>query len=368
MIDDAGAAPAAAEPLAPSQDGAIAHDDARLREARSPGDRAPETARAAIERAFAEIDAAAGQERGGEGRGKAEDPDPAVARPRDSQKDGKPVAGKAASETAADTLAEPPARFSADARAAWATVPDSVRGEVHRAFREMESGLGQYQRFFEPLKPFYQLAETHETTVEDSLRRYVALDSELASDDQARKLSAIEHVLDYAGLSPKEYAGLVAEVKADAAPAQPSAEVRQFKSELAEMRRLIGGVSATLRQSRESRLESEIAASVEAFAKSHPRLNEAEFARTVTRLVGTRMADDLESAYDMAQRLIPVPVTSPQPAASIAADPKPADQTRKGQLSIAGAPVSGSNPVSRKPAATARESLDRVFAEMGFSG
>jgi hypothetical protein len=368
MIDNAGAAPAATEPLALSQDDDAARNDARLRDAQSTGDRAPETARAAIERAFAEIDAASGQEREGEGGSKAGDPDLAVSQPRDLQKDDEPVAGKPASETRADTLAEPPARFSADARAAWATVPDSVRGEVHRAFREMESGLAQYQRFFEPLKPFYQLAGTHETTVEDSLRRYVALDSELASDDQARKLSAIEHVLDYAGLSPQEYAGLVAEVKADAAPAPSSPEARQFKSELAEMRRLIGGVSATLRQSRESQLESEIAASVEAFARSHPRLNEAEFANTVTRLVGTRMADDLESAYDMAQRLIPVPVTGPQPAASIAADPKPADQTRKGQLSIAGAPVSGSNPVRRKPAATARESLDRVFAEMGFSG
>jgi hypothetical protein len=233
----------------------------------------------------------------------------------------------------------------------------------------MESGLGQYQRFFEPLKPFYQLAETHETTVEDSLRRYVALDSVLASDDQARKLSAIEHVLDYACMSPQEYAGLVAEAKTDAAPAQPSAEARQFKSELAEMRRLIGGVSATLRQSRESRLESEVGAAVAEFAKDHPRLDEAEFTTTVTRLISNQMADNLESAYDMAERLIPAAVAGAPPAASIAAlPPKPADQTRKGQLSIAGAPVSGSNPAHRKPAATARESLDRAFADMGFSG
>ena len=186
---------------------------------------------------------------------------------------------------------------------------------------------------------------------------------------EPEELSAIEDVLDYAGLSPKEYAALIAEQKPDAVPAKSSAEVRELKGELAEMRRLIGGVNTTLRQSRESRLESEIAATVEAFAKSHPRLNEAGFANTVTRLIGTQMADDLESAYDMAHRLIPAPVIGPRPAASVAANPpKPADQTRKGQFSIAGAPVSGSNPANRRPAATARESLDRVFAEMGFPG
>ena len=50
-----------------------------------------------------------------------------------------------------------------------------------------------------------------------------------------------------------------------------------------------------------------------------------------------------------------------------ATQPKPdADQTRKGQLSITGAPASGSNPVTRKAPATARESLDRSFASLGL--
>ena len=108
---------------------------------------------------------------------------------------------------------------------------------------------------------------------------------------------------------------------------------------------------------------------VEDFARHHPRLDDAEFAKTVTRLISTQMADDLASAYDMAERLIPASVPGAASAASIAANPpKPADQTRKGQLSIAGAPVSGSNPAHRRPALTARESLDRAFAQTGFSG
>jgi hypothetical protein len=295
----------------PSQDGDAVSADARSPETGPVQDRARETARASIDRAFAEIDAASVQAPG-------------------QPKPDKDSASKVAEDGRASPVAtEAPGRFSADAKSAWAAVPDSVKGEVHRAFREMEGGLVQYQRFFEPLKPFYQLAEKNETTVEDALGRYVALDTQLASEDSVRKMSAIEEVLHYAGLTPQAYAALIADGKPKEAGAQSSPEVHQLKAELAEMRKALGGVSATLRQSRESQLESEIGAAVEAFASDHPRLDEAEFAKTVTRLISTQMADDLAGAYAMAERLIPAPVPGAPSAASIAANqPKPADQTR----------------------------------------
>jgi len=46
--------------------------------------------------------------------------------------------------------------------------------------------------------------------------------------------------------------------------------------------------------------------------------------------------------------------------------PAPKDQTLKGQLSISGAPASGSNPLTRKAPVTPRESLDRSFASLGL--
>ncbi|MGE3875490.1 MAG: hypothetical protein AB7F74_21260 [Parvibaculaceae bacterium] len=297
MIDDAGAAPAAAEPIAPSQDGggAAVRPGVQAGEIEAAADRSKETARASIDRAFAEIDAATGQERDDHGRFKAgasQLPSPEML---EQQK-----AGEAAADKAASALGEPPARFSADAKAAWATVPDSVRGEVHRAFREMESGLSQYQQFFEPLKPFHQLAESHDTTVQDTLGRYVSLDLQLVSDDPGKRLSAIQEVLEYAGISPQEYAALITGQKPDETQAQSTGEIRQLKGQLAEMRQLLGGVSATLRQSRESQLESQVDSMVEEFAKTQPRLNEAEFTTVVTRQIATQMADNLEGAYDMA--------------------------------------------------------------------
>src|SRR5262245_23224825 len=111
MIDNAGAAPAAAEPMTMDEN--------------TPDDAAPAAAghaqtptRSAIDRAFAEIekreDSEAGEKRGEE----REKPDAGKAQSRMPATDGPPIS-------------EPPQRFSADARAAWASVPDQVKGEVH---------------------------------------------------------------------------------------------------------------------------------------------------------------------------------------------------------------------------------------------
>ena len=98
-----------------------------------------------------------------------------------------PDAGKPAAEST--SVAEAPQRFSADAKAAWPTVPEAVKDEVHRGFRELESGLTRYRQIFEPLKPFYQMAEQHETTVADALGRYTALDLQLVPREIVRPCS-----------------------------------------------------------------------------------------------------------------------------------------------------------------------------------
>jgi hypothetical protein len=248
------------------------------------------------------------------------------------------------------SASEAPARFSADAKAAWDQAPAAIRTETLRALGELEGGLSRYQQAFEPLKPYFALARQHNTTLHEAMERYTALDQALLSDDPRSRLTAIARVLDHAGLSPADYANFVLGQHRPA----PEANERPFnelRRELADLRHELGGVTSTLAE----RQHDEIAREVEAFARDHPRLNDNDFARTVGRLIATGMADDLKAAYDMADRLKPA---SPQKF--------PADQTRKGQLSITGAPVSGSNPSTRKPPQTARESLDRSFASLGL--
>jgi len=228
MIDEAGAAPAAAETLRPSQGsgGAEAQPDAGTRQAEPVIERSKETARASIDRAFAEIDKQVTAQPEGTTETAAEKRarDEATGRFKAKESagqpttlEGQPEEAKALTEKPAATASEPPARFSADAKAAWATVPDSVKGETNRALRELSDGLSQYQQVFEPLKPFYQLARQHDTTVHETLERYVNLDFALLSQKPEERLGAIEKVLDYAGITPKEYAASIMGQKPDEA-------------------------------------------------------------------------------------------------------------------------------------------------------
>lgn len=251
---------------------------------------------------------------------------------------------------------EAPARFSADAKAAWRGVPDSVKGEVGRAFRELENGMARYQEAFEPLKSYFQMANQSNTTVHDALERYTALDGALISEEPGTRLRAIESILDHAGITPRQYAAFILGQKPDETQARHEETVRDLRQQVTSLQHHLGGITKSI----QDRYEDETLRQVEAFAEANPRLNEPEVQMTVLRLLQTQMATDLQSAYEMAERLTPAPNR-------IALNPRPnAAQTRNGNLSVTGAPGAGSNPARRKAPSTARESVDGAFASLGL--
>jgi hypothetical protein len=374
MIDEAGAAPAAAEPLTPSQmgGGAETQPNPGAREAKPAAERSKETARASIDRAFEVLDAGAEDKKAA---AKTETAPEKRARDEAGRFTAEPSTDDVDPDTlskdtkapAADKPAAPmdvPSRFSTDAKAAWATVPDSVKAETNRALKELSDGLGQYQQVLEPLKPFYQLAEKFDTTVHETLERYVGLDFALLSEKPEERFGAIEKVLDYAGFTPKDYAASIMGQKPDETPPQNDATIRELRQEIASLKNEMGGVSQSLQQRR----QDETLKQVEAFAEENPRLKDPEFQKLVFRLLQTKMADNLKGAYDMAERLNPATANGAQPtAASTAANTKPNPaQTRNGNLSITGGPGSGSNPAKRKAPSSARESVDSAFASLGL--
>jgi hypothetical protein len=340
MNDDAGAAPAASPRGGVSQ----TQPDSDAGQTSSAIERTQETARASVDRAFASLNEQEAEERAG----------------TDSTHD----AGRDEHDKPSAGL-EVPARFSADAKEAWASVPDSIKGETNRALRELSDGLGQYQEIFEPLKPFYQLARKFGTTVHDTLDRYVNLDFALLSNQPEERLQAIERVLQHAGIAPRDYAAYVMGQRSDEAQSRDDQTVRELRREITDLRNQLGGVYQSVQQ----RHEDEALKQVEAFAEQNPRLNEPEFQEIVIRLLTAGMARDLKGAHDMAARLSPEAVKDIRTAtASNAANPRPAAQTRNGNLSITGGPGSGSNPARRKAPSTARESIDSAFASLGING
>jgi DNA-binding transcriptional MerR regulator len=360
-----GAAPAAAEPSLTSQ-GAEAQSDTGTGQAESAIDRSRETARDSLDRAFAALEEQDGAQTGNttspapgslvrdeQGRFRATTETDTVSQLQYESTDGKqPVA-----------TTEAPARFSADAKAVWRDVPDSVKGEVGRAFRELEGGLNQYQQAFEPLKPYFHMAEQRGVTVADALANYVGLDRALTAQEPQQRLAAIEHLLGYAGVSPREYAAFIMGQPVDQAQIQHDQTIRELRQHIASLENQLGGVTQSIQQ----RHEDEVLQHVEAFAEANARLKEPEFQMAVSRLLETGLAADLQSAYDMATRLNPAPVETAHPVASTAANRRPgAAQTRNGNLSITGAPSSGSNPAKRKAPATARDSVDSAFASLGL--
>jgi hypothetical protein len=339
MIDDTGAASAATESNAQyraqnNAEGGVDQFDSNV-------DHTQETARSSLDRAFAALDV---------------DTSNGTEQARDEYGQIKDAAGTSQGHKPSVASMEAPARFSADAKAAWSGVPDSVKGEVGRAFRELESGMARYQEAFEPLRSYFHMASQSNTTVHDALERYTALDGALISEEPGTRLQAIESILDYAGITPRQYASFVLGQRPDETQARNDETVRDLRQQVNSLHHHLGGITKSI----QDRYEDETLRQVEAFAEANPRLNEPELQMTVLRLLQTQMASDLQGAYEMAERLTPAPNR-------VALNPKlNAAQTRNGNLTVTGAPGAGSNPARRKAPSTARESVDGAFASLGL--
>lgn len=271
--------------------------------------------------------------------------------PRDEQGRFAPQKAAETPEPAVVPKAEPapydgPSRFSADAKAVWANVPDPVKAEIKRAFGEMESGIQKYQADFEPLKPFMELAAKNNTTVAQALSNYVNFENELRRNPD----QGLARLFQTIGMNPREWAARIMGQQ----PAPQDTLVRELRNEIATLQKQVSGVTSTIASQNEAAVNREI----DAFAAANPRFD--ELADDIALLIQMGRASDLASAYREAERLNPAP-TVPEP-------PKPdhAAQTRKASMTVTGAPSAGSNPVSRKPPATARAAIDNAFASLGI--
>lgn len=282
----------------------------------------------------------AAQERDEHGRFKAKAADEAAETETEPKAETAPEAKPQTDDT--------PPGLSDAAKAAWKDTPEAVRADVQRRFREMESGLQAYQQEYGGLKEFAQLAKSHGTTLKDALANYVGIEKALASNPK----EAFEHIAKNVGVDLRQMFG----AQPEGQQAQQDAQTIQgLRQELAELRRGFQGFTQRYQQTQTQQREAETMKQVEAFAAQHPRFE--ELGGEIAEMLKTGYATSLEDAYAKAERLHP----APQP-------PEPA-QTRKpvANLSVAGAPGSGSNPTTRKPPANIENHLDEIFRQVGIS-
>jgi hypothetical protein len=252
---------------------------------------------------------------------------------------------------------EPPARLSAEAKAQWAALPPAVKADVHRTIREMQGGIEKYRteatRWQTDVAPYETLAQQYGMDIKGVLADYEGMARMMATNPvQVFDTLAKRH-----GFTLQDVAANVLGQDLDDYAKQTSQEIARLQQENMELKRQT--------QTYTQRQQQEVQSFITDFAVKNPRYGELEPQIAGILRSGLVTATEprlrLQEAYEIADRLKPAPRTAPAPQ-----NPAIADQTRKGQLSITGAPGSGSNPANRKTPASAREALDRAFDQYGL--
>lgn len=317
------------------------------------------TPRGAVERAMAKLNEQEKPKAEATGD-RARDPATGQFAPKEGQPQTppKPAVPEPKAQTAQPTLlSEPPSRFSADAKAQWATLPDAVKGEIHRTHRELESGLERYRESataYDEVREFAELARNSGTTMKAAMSNYVGIEMKLREDP----IGGLSQIAENLGFSLKDIAAQVMGQAPDQAASQQDQVIRALKQEIAGLKEQVGGVTTTIQEQNKAGILKQI----EAFASdpAHSRFDElsAEIERQI------QGGFDLSEAYRRAEMLNPLPpapvIAGPQTPAQ-----EPAPQTRKGSLTITGAPGNGSDPSASAPSSSIRESIRNARAAVG---
>lgn len=256
---------------------------------------------------------------------------------------------------------EPPKRFSEDAKAAWNDAPEPVRAEMHRATRELEQGLQKYKGdadAFAEVKEFADLAKSQGTTLKEAMRNYVGIEALLKKDP----IAGLQQIAQNLGIPLRDIAAHIVGQKPDQIAGQQDRTISELKQTVQQLQQQIGGVTKTIDQQREQSASQTVGQF--ASAPGHERFE--ELATDIKFFLDTKRASDLDEAYKLADRLNPGPAQTPAQTATPTSKPDVAAQTRKGSLSVHGAPSSGSDPATRKPPSSAQESVKRAFAQLGL--
>lgn len=271
---------------------------------------------------------------------------------------------KPAAETTAapkDDWSEPPQRFHALAKEAWAQAPKEIRAEVYRVQTELENGLRQYQERWAPLQRWAEMTQQAGTSIDQALANYVNLEQAIRRDPVAGTRMALRSL----GVDFDRMIDTIA-------GREPTQELQAAQMRVAQLENYVNQVDAALRaqqstsaQQATSQIEQEIGALVA--ANQLPRL--AELGPKMTVLIDSNLAGSIEEAYRMADQLYPAaPPAAPAPAAQtgIVPDPTTAAQTRDpAKLSISGATESGNDAGQPAPSADLEKIVRARLAQIG---
>lgn len=288
--------------------------------------------------------------------------------PKDGDKPESNTAVKAEPKQAlpSHTAGEPPARFSPDAKAAWATAPESVRAETARMERELTQGFAKHKESaeaYEAYREFDEIAKQHGKKGADVFREYYNMENALRKDP----ITGLDHVCQKLGLSLRQVAEHVLGQSPDQNASQQDATIRELRQQNQSLgdrlNRLEGGFN--------QQQQNAVLQDVSKFAADKPRFDELanDIADLMSpryneegRVVAPPRAKDLPEAYALAERLNPAPATASKTEPSAAQTIDLTVQTEKGSKSINGSPTPGSSPAATRPSNSVKDAVKKAFA------
>ncbi|MDB5280917.1 MAG: hypothetical protein JWR61_5872 [Ferruginibacter sp.] len=259
---------------------------------------------------------------------------------------------------------EPPARFTAEAKAAWKDAPEHVRTETHRAITELTQGIEKHReaaKEYEPIKEYGELAKQQRTNLKAALDNYVGIERLLRQDDVA----GIEQICQNLGKDPREIAAKILGRTPEQHTEAIGAQMRELNAKADHHYKIANQLhseNASLKEVVASYQTKEI----ESFKSQNDRFE--DLLPEMVKLINSGMANDLPEAYRKASILNPSaekPQSNPAPETPAKVLSDPAAQTLKGSKSITGSPSNGSTPPQRPPSSSIKDSLKRAIAQAG---
>lgn len=310
------------------------------------------TPRGAVERAIAKLN-----ER--ENAGKERDPLTGQFKAKDNQPAPKEQPDKPQDAPKPTSHVDAPARFKSDAAASqeWGNTPEPVMAAVHRTIRELEAGVERYRAdatAFEDVRAFDDLAKKSGTTMKAAMSNYVGIEMKLREDP----IGGLSQIAENLGFSLRDIAAQIMGQTPDQQASQSDATIRALRQELADLKQQVGGVTTSIQDQQRTSVQKQL----EAFAADPAHSRMEELSDEITRQIN--MGFDLAEAYRRAELLNPLP-PAPVIAAPQTRTPDPTPQTRKGSLTVTGAPGAGSDPARRAASSSIRESIRNARAQVG---
>ncbi|MDK8874402.1 hypothetical protein [Paracoccus sp. SSJ] len=231
-----------------------------------------------------------------------------------------------------------PQRFDDAAKAEWETVPESVRGAVHRTIKENEQGIEKYRaaaESYEPLRQFDEMAKASGNTLVGAVQKMVEIEAAFARNP----VEGFMRVGQALGIDVRAVAAQIA--------GQTPQQVNDHavRMQMADMQRQNAQLQQQLvQQQQAAQLQQQQAAALtewQQFQAANPQAAEmeaemADFLRKYPASEGVSLRDRLEDAFAFAAAKHPKAAhTGDDPALAQTQAPRTANPA--GQKSITGA-------------------------------